>query len=61
MLPETLGKVPVGLRRYISDVVILARPAYSATTPSEPLPYAYTRAKLGVLTFTPSCSYPQFP
>ncbi|AEO68706.1 uncharacterized protein THITE_2011836, partial [Thermothielavioides terrestris NRRL 8126] len=51
---DTLGRIPVGMRQYISNAVIVPRPAHSAVRPPKRLPYAYARPALGVLTFMPS-------
>ncbi|KAK3898221.1 hypothetical protein C8A05DRAFT_19148 [Staphylotrichum tortipilum] len=51
---DTLSQVPVGLRQYISVLVIAPRAVYSALKPPKELPFAYARPRTGVLTFMPS-------
>ncbi|KAK4123000.1 hypothetical protein N657DRAFT_574581 [Parathielavia appendiculata] len=52
---ETFSKVPVGLRQYISNAVVVPRPEHSASEPQMELPSAYARPEVGVITFMPSC------
>ncbi|KAK4098991.1 hypothetical protein N658DRAFT_403166, partial [Parathielavia hyrcaniae] len=51
---ETISKVPVGLRQYISTVVVVPEPEHSEFHSQAMLPSAYARPEIGVLTFMPS-------
>ncbi|KAL2127563.1 hypothetical protein VTI74DRAFT_10555 [Chaetomium olivicolor] len=50
---DTWGKIPVGLRQNVANIVIVARPAHSAISPPKQLDSAYARPEAAALMFSP--------